>query len=319
MLRVLSCFILLVCVAGGSAAETLLAELESDSVPGPVEFAVVAPDGYQTMKDLPVVLNLHGGGGSRQRLIDQAPFWEALWQRGAIPPAIVVMPSVAARGFYMNYRDGSERWEDFVVEALLNHIREAYPVSREPERTFITGVSMGGMGALRIAFRYPQRFGAVAALEPGIEPILAFADMQPKHRFWRSDELLQRAYGKPVDPEFWAASNPATMAVRDADRLRASGLQIYFEAGDADQFWLYEGAEFLHRTLWDLRIRHEYHLVRGADHVGPSMAERLDEAVRFLFRSDNPWPESRRMRMVDGMLGPLKARIDGTDHYNESP
>ena len=319
MLRALTCFTLLTWAACGSAAQTLLAELESEIVPSPVEYAMVAPDGFQAMKDLPVVLNLHGGGGSRKRLIDQAPFWERLWKSNAIPPAIVVMPSVTARGFYMNFKDGSERWEDFVVNDLLNHIREAYPASRDPERTFITGVSMGGMGSLRMAFRYPERFGAVAALEPGIEPILKFKDMQPKHRFWRSDELMQRAYGKPVDPAFWADNNPASMAVKHADKLRSSGLQIYLEAGDEDQFWLYEGTEFLHRTLWDQRIRHEYHLVRGADHVGPSMAERMDEAVRFLFRSYDPWPVSRRMRAVDRMLDPLKARIDGVDHYNETP
>lgn len=319
MLRALTCFTLLTWAACGAAAQTILAELESEIVPSPVEYAMVAPDGFQAMKDLPVVLNLHGGGGSRKRLIDQAPFWEKLWKSNAIPPAIVVMPSVTARGFYMNFKDGSERWEDFVVNDLLNHIRESYPASRDPERTFITGVSMGGMGSLRMAFRYPERFGAVAALEPGIEPILEFKDMQPKHRFWRSDELMQRAYGKPVDPAFWADNNPASMAVKHADKLRSSGLQIYLEAGDEDQFWLYEGAEFLHRTLWDQRIRHEYHLVRGADHVGPSMAERMDEAVRFLFRSYNPWPVSRRMRAVDRMLDPLKARIDGVDHYNETP
>ena len=109
------------------------------------------------------------------------------------------------------------------------------------------------------------------------------------------------------------------MAVADADAIRASGLQIYLEAGDEDQFWLYEGAEFLHQTLWNLRIRHEYHLVRGADHVGPSLVERNEEAIRFLFRSFNPWKETPRMKAVDRMLDPLKSRAGGIDHYNEIP
>lgn len=302
-----------------SAAETVLAELESSIVPSPVEYAVVAPSGFRQMRNLPVVVNLHGGGGNREALVRQAPAWQRWWETGAIPPAIVVMPSVTARGFYMNFRDGSELWEDFVIQELLAHMRRTYPATQDPKRTFLTGVSMGGMGALRMAFRYPDRFGAVAALEPGIEPLLEFSEMQPKHRFWRSDELLQKAYGKPIDEAYWADNNPASMAVRSADNIRDSGLQIYIEAGDEDQFWLYEGAEFLHRTLWDERIRHEYHLVRGADHVGPSMVERLDEAVRFLFRYANPWPTIPRMQAVDRMLDPLKARIEGVDHYNERP
>ena len=174
------------------ASEVIKAQVKSNLVPSPVEYAVVAPEGYRNMKDLPLVLNLHGGGGSREGLVTQQPLWDRLWAAGDIPPAIVVMPSVTARGFYMNFKDGSERWEDFITGPFIEHLRATYPVSRDPKRVFLTGASMGGMGALRMAFRYPDRFGAVAALEPGIEPILKFGDMLPKHRFWRGDTLLER-------------------------------------------------------------------------------------------------------------------------------
>lgn len=300
------------------AYEQKLGELESELVPAAVAYAVIAPNGYQQMKDLPLVLNLHGGGGSRDVLLRQADIWDRLWEDGIIPPAVVAMASVTPRGFYMNFRDGSERWEDFLIGPFITHLRETLPVTGDPKRTFLTGISMGGMGSLRIAFKYPDRFGAVAALEPGIEPILAFDEMRPKHRFWRSDELMERAYGKPVDHVYWAANNPASIAATAPERLKRSGLQIYIEAGDEDQFWLYEGAEFLHQVLWNERIRHEYHLIRGADHVGASMGERIEEGVRFLFRSYKPWPVTPRMKAVDRMLDPLKARIGGVDHYRES-
>ncbi len=317
--RILLLLFFLCAAEPAMAVESIRATLDAAIVPAPVEYAVIAPDGFREMDDLPLVLNLHGGGGDRERLFDQRAVWAALWDSGAIPPAVVVMPSVTERGFYMNFQDGSERWEDFIVGPFIEHLRKTYPVSSAAERTFITGVSMGGMGSLRIAFRYPDMFGAVAALEPGIEPITRYAAMQPKHRFWRSDELLQRAYGNPVDAAFWRRNNPASMVVDNPATLRDSGLQIYIEAGDEDQFWLYEGAEFLHQVLWAQRIPHEYHLVRGADHVGPSMAARLDEAIRFLFRYHSPWEETRRMAMVERMLEPLKARIDGRSHYDEPP
>ncbi|MEX0941482.1 MAG: alpha/beta hydrolase-fold protein [Pseudomonadales bacterium] len=299
------------------ASQVIKAEVISTIVPSPVEYAVIAPDGFEEMKDLPLILNLHGGRGSRDRLVDQQPLWDRLWADQKIPPAIVVMPSVTARGFYMNFKDGSELWEDFITGPFLEHLRKNYPISSDPEVTFLTGISMGGMGSLRMAFRYPERFGAVAALESGIEPILAFSDMQPKHRFWRGDELMEKAYGKPVDEAYWADNNPATMAVKHRDKIVDSGLQIYIEAGDEDQFWLYEGTEFLHQILWSNRIKHEYHLVRGGDHVGPSLGQRTEEAIKFLFRSYNPWPITPRMKGVDQMLDPLKATITGRDHYNE--
>jgi S-formylglutathione hydrolase len=306
----------------GAARDVVLSEVESDLVPSPVPYAVLLPPGYddEGAADFPLILNLHGGGGSRDNLVRQQPLWERAWAEDALPPFVMVMPSVTARGFYMNFKDGSERWEDFIVGPFIDHLRATYKVSSDPGRTFLTGASMGGMGSLRMAFRYPDRFGAVAALEPGIEPILRYQDMRPKHRFWRSDELLERAYGSPVDPDYWAANNPASMVVADASRIRESGLQIYVEAGDEDQFWLYEGAEFLHRTLWDAKIKHEYHLVRGADHVGASLGERFVEAVGFLIRSYTPWPELEEpMRSRIQVIERLKGGLDEADHYREGP
>ncbi len=299
------------------ATEQIRNSVKSELAPSPVEYALIAPEGFRQMQDLPLVINLHGGGGNRERLFDQQERWNVLWQADVIPAAVVVMPSVTERGFYMNFKDGSERWEDFIVDEFITYLRKTYPVTEDPKRTFLTGASMGGMGSLRMAFRYPDKFGAVAALEPGIEPVLKFEDIRLKHRFWRGDQLLQQAYGNPIDEAYWAANNPATMAANDPKKIIQSGLQIYIEAGDMDQFWLYEGAEFLHQILWHKKIRHEYHLVRGGDHVGPSLAERMDEAIRFLFRYHQPWEENLRMKMVDKMLDPLKEKLSEQDHYND--
>jgi S-formylglutathione hydrolase len=232
---------------------------------------------------------------------------------------VIVTASVTERGFYMDFKDGAEQWESFIVGPFLEHLRATYKVSSDPKKTFITGISMGGMGSLRIAFKHPELFGAVAGQEPGIEPILAWQEMKPKHRFWRDDGLFEKAYGKPVDPVYWAANNPASIVAANPQRLRDSGLQIYLEAGDEDPFWLYEGAEFLHQVLWDRRVKHEYHLVRGADHVGPSVGVRTREAYKFLARSMKPWS-------ADDLPAPLKARmslimrpkdkLEEKDHYS---
>lgn len=301
-----------------AATDEVVGEITSTIVPSPVKYAVLARRGFKTQKELPLVIYLHGGGGSHENLLRQKALWEDLWSTDQLPPMVFASPSVTQRGFYMNFKDGSERWEDFVLNEFIPHIRAHYPVSKDPKRTFLIGASMGGMGSLRMAFRHPDRFGAVAALEPGIEPILKWQDMRPKHRFWRSDKLLETAYGKPVDAEYWAQNNPATMVTRDADRIRASGLQIYIDAADLDEFWLYEGAEFLHQILWQYKIRHEYHLVRGARHVGPSLNERFAEAAQFLVRSYEPWDDPPlRVRAVMKLIERQKKNADAPDHYND--
>lgn len=262
-------------------------KIESRNVPGPVDIAVYTPPGYDANRAqaYPMIIQLHGGGGSSQSMRAMAETLEAAIKAGLVPASVSVMPS-AQRSFYMDYRDGSQKWETFIVSDLLSHMRAKYNVPKGREGTLITGISMGGMGSLRIAFKHPDTFQAVASMEPGIEPALDYKDIKLRDRFWRNDALFQTIYGKPVDEAYWAANNPATIASKDPQRL--VGLGIYLEAGDQDMFFLHHGTEFVHRILFDAGISHEYRLVRGAEHVGPSIAPRFLDAMAFFGRVLNP-------------------------------
>jgi S-formylglutathione hydrolase len=247
------------------------------------------PDGYDPAGPaLPLLLALHGGGGDNGFLSHQQPFIEKMWTAGALPKMVVATPD-ADRSFYMDRKDGSQKWETAILFALVDHLRDQYKVSRDRSQLFLYGISMGGMGALRMGFKHPERVGAVVALEPGIDPALKWADVKPRNRFWRSDELMETMFGKPLDEAYWEANNPANMALTNGMKIRDSGLGIYFDAGDEDMFHLQEAAEFLHRILYDHGIPHEYHLVRGADHLGASLPPRIQDGMAFLNRLMNPW------------------------------
>lgn len=261
--------------------------IASTNVPGPVAVSVYTPPGYDPKRAeaYPLLVQLHGGGGSNKAMDRMAPLLEQAIREGRVPPMVSVMPS-AGRSFYMDFRDGSQKWERFILADLLPAARRDLNVPKGRQGTFVTGISMGGMGSLRLAFKHPEAFQAVASQEPGIEPALAFDDIQLRDRFWRSDALFQQIYGAPVDKAYWADNNPATIASRQPDRL--VGLGIYLEAGDQDMFFLQHGTEFLHRVLFDAGIAHEYRLVRGADHVGPSTGARFLDALSFIGRQINP-------------------------------
>ncbi len=308
--------------ARSAQAELVAGEVTSKLVPSPVLYYALLPPGWQRDGEpLPLVLNLHGGGGDREVLRRQQPTLEKMWAAGELRAMVIVTPSVTARGFYLDRRDGSEHWETFIIQELLAHLRERFGVRQDRAGTLITGISMGGMGSLRLAFKYPELFGAVAGMEPGIEPILAWSAMQSKHRFWRADQLLLAAYGRKVDgrltidEEHWAANNPATIATRDAARIRDSGLWIFLDAGDQDMFWLYEGTEFLHQVLWNQKIRHEYRLYRGADHVGATLGERTRQAYMFLDRSLDPPVKDPVVDQSRQRIDPLKRGLVEADHY----
>jgi S-formylglutathione hydrolase len=281
-------------------------KVDSKNVPGPVDVAVYLPAGYDAKRAdaYPLIIQLHGGGGSSANMTAMAETLEAGIKAGLVPASVSVMPS-AGRSFYMNYRDGSQKWESFVVEDLLGWMRAGYNVPKGREGTLITGISMGGMGSLRIAFKHPDKFQAVASMEPGIEPALAFKDVKLRDRFWRDDALLELIYGKPVDEAYWAANNPATIASTNPESL--VGLGIYLEAGDQDMFFLHHGTEFLHRVLFDNGLSHEYRLVKGAEHVGPSIAPRFLDALGFFGRVLSPptnWTQGPAVVQARG-------RVDG--------
>src|SRR5258706_11774454 len=286
------------------------ATVPSRNVPGPVSITYYLPKNYDAKRAerYPLLIQLHGGGASNKEMGDpvvgggMGGLLDQAIVNGLVAPMVSVMPS-AGRSFYMNFRDGSHKWEDFVMKELLPYMRKNFNVVQGREGTFITGISMGGMGSLRMAVKYPEVFQAVASQEPAIEPALAYDDITLRDKIGRPDGtglqdriLLKRIYGDPIDKDYWAANHPTTIIKKDPSRLL--GLGIYLEVGDQDLFYIDQGTEFVHRVLFDAGISHEYRLVKGADHVGASLVPRSLDAFAFIGRQLNPpkWIDDTALR-----------------------
>ena len=69
--------------------------------------------------------------------------------------------------FYVNSPINGH-WEDFIVRDLVGHIDSGYRTIAAPSARAIAGHSMGGFGALNVAMRHPDVFGAAYALSPGL-------------------------------------------------------------------------------------------------------------------------------------------------------
>jgi len=263
-------------------------KVKVDFAPAGVPYAVILPPGYDRSGPFPLCLVLHGGGGSHQNLVDSKPIYDELWASGALPLMVLASASISPLGFYLDHPAGSAGWETFIAQDFIAHLRRTCHVGSDRMSTIISGTSMGGHGSLRIALKYPDRFAAVAALEPALDPALRLKDVTERNHFFyppvlRSggDASADALVGTNRDAALFIANNPANVAIANADAIRQSGLAIYLEAGDEDVFNLHDGAEFLHRVLWDLDISHEYHMVRGADHVGPTLRARMHEAYAW--------------------------------------
>ncbi|MEM7139887.1 MAG: alpha/beta hydrolase [Actinomycetota bacterium] len=262
-----------------SESELTRHEMSSELVPSPMVYEVLQPADLDT--GAPVVVLLHGGGGPDGFMDQLRPAFERCWDEGTLAPMSVVMPH-SKRSFWLDGVGERARWESVLTEELLPHVRTTLGCG---DTTLLAGVSMGGMGVLRLAFRNPEMFGAVAAVEPAIEPTPEWGELGIRDNFYRLGGTVEALYGDPVDEEMFRANHPAAIAQEHAVDIAASGLSIFLECGDEDFLALHHGAEALHRRLWDIGVRHEYRSVRGGNHVGRSLGPRVVEALRFLGRS----------------------------------
>jgi len=290
-----------------------LLEISSKHLPEPVPYAILAPG---TDGPLPLCLLLLGGGGTRDALFDLQPLFDRWWAEGVVPRMIVATPS-AGLDYYMEDSAGLLCWDSFLTGDFLPHLRSTW----NPGATVVAGISGGGYGALKLAFLYPQVFTAVAAMQPMLEPGLRESEVGPRNRLHHTAGGPPQLTGPARDAALWESNNPANRAHANARQIRDSGLAIYLEAAERDFLNAHDGAEFLHRVLWDLDLSHEYHLVRGADHGGPSFVPRLRAMFAWFGSLWNPaqpdaaLEESATVWLESGMQGKPPAGATTTNAF----
>lgn len=138
---------------------------------------VVIPEVRRT--DVPVLYLLHG-------LSDDNTIWErrTCIERMADKAGVAVIMPDGARSFYTNMKYGP-RYYDYVSRELPEYVAATFkPLSNDPAKTFICGNSMGGYGALKIAFRNPERYAAVVGLS-SVTDIVA----RIRSRQWAQDAV----------------------------------------------------------------------------------------------------------------------------------
>ncbi len=254
-------------------------ELTTELVPSPVDYSVLTT-GDSSSKQ-PVLIWLHGGGGSRRFLESCKAQVVSCWADRSLPAMVVATPS-AGWSFYLDRQDGTELWETFLLEEFIPAVREQTGATDGP--LLIGGISVGALGALRIAFKYPDLFEAVIAVEPTVEAALTWDQVSTRDRAFMAPAVRAKLFGDPLDHQFWKANHPTALAVSNSTAIAASGLAVYLESGDEDLLHVQYGTELLHRCLFDIGIAHEYRLTTGGNHVGPSVGPRLVDAFRFMGR-----------------------------------
>ncbi len=185
---------------------------------------------------------------------------------GVLPPMVLAMPSDGLWGDgsgYLRHRAHASRgdYETYIVDEVAAAVCEVVPAVTGESARVITGLSMGGFGALRIGAKFGPRFRAIA----GHSSITEFSQMK---QF--VEEPLE-AYGTiPAEDQ----SVLATMLAR-----RHELPPIRFDCGTEDQ--LLEANRALHRGLDAAGIGHEYHESPGG-HEWPYWEREIEATLRWV-------------------------------------
>jgi S-formylglutathione hydrolase len=237
---------------------------DSDAVGQRMPYGVYLPKGYDddanADKRWPLIIWLHGMWEDHMRFHTRggAKLLDQSVRDGTLPPCVFVTANGGRSSMYMNR--GKERWQDLISEDLLGHVTKTYRVDKARDKRALMGVSMGGMGALRIAFTKPELFGAVAVHSSAV-----FAK-DPDDMPDRLKNFAGRlGFGDPIDREMWNKVNPTCIAAaRSPADLK--DLRIYFDAGDEDRYGFDSGNRLLHDCLEQRKIPHSYKLIPGGGH-----------------------------------------------------
>ena len=149
------------------ASENLANEFSEDQTR---EIAVYLPRGYdESTRRYPVIYFLHGFNGDHRILGDIAALLDSSIRRGKIRPFIMVV-SNQKTGYGGSFYSNSGvfgNWEDFTAFDVVAYVDKNFRTIASRQGRGITGHSMGGYGALKVAMLHPDRFCAVYALSPG--------------------------------------------------------------------------------------------------------------------------------------------------------
>jgi S-formylglutathione hydrolase FrmB len=237
----------------------------------------------------PVVYFLHGMwndhtswtvdryGGIPSRL-------EKLMVSGRLPEFLVVNPD-GENSFYTDRLDGSLKYEQLVYRDLIGEVECHYRVLAERRFRSIGGVSMGGYGSLKIAFKHPELYASVA----GISPIVLAGD-DPSVQIMNSNSRmadylrssLKPIFGMPFDLQHWRRNSLLQLA----GTQNVGDLRILMAYGTADRydaiFPMEAGVRALSRQLGDRKVDHEFQLYENGPHGWTLLVQHLEEVATFL-------------------------------------
>ena len=201
---------------------------------------VIKPSNYKkSRQNFPVVYLLHGYGGWFSNWIIRVPALKDYADRYQL---LIVCPEGKNSWYIDSPMDTASRFETYIGKELIAYIDAHYRTIPNRRGRAITGLSMGGHGALYLATRNQPTFGACGSMSGGV-------DVRPFPKSWE----LPRILGDTIkQADYWY--NYAVIHVME--RYHPDSTAILFDCGTEDFFSTVNRQ--LHQRLLELKIAHDY-------------------------------------------------------------
>lgn len=215
-------------------------ETQSVSMNKMIKAVVIRPDNYSKNKIYPVFYLLHGYGGRYSDWVNRAP---GILKAADTYQMMIVCPDGGIGSWYFDSPlDPNWKYETYVSSELVSWVDKTYSTVKSSAGRAIAGLSMGGHGALYLAFRHQDVFGAAGSLSGGV-------DIRPFPKNW---DIAQRLGAYAEYPENWENNTVVNML----HLLTPNSLALIIDCGTEDFF--YNVNEQLHEKLLQQNIPHDY-------------------------------------------------------------
>lgn len=206
-----------------------------------VKACVITPHGYPDgVRNYPVVYLLHGYSGNYKSWVDDFPVTASLSDRYNV---IIVSPDGGFSSWYLDSpKDSSYRYETFVSRELVTYIDEKFHSLKDKKGRAISGLSMGGHGALYLALKHPDVFGAVGSMSGGV-------DILPFPNNW---DISKRLGPQDTNKKLWVQNSVVNLI----PLALHSELAMIIDCG-TDDFFIDVNRD-LHKKMLELKIPHDY-------------------------------------------------------------
>jgi len=249
-------------IASCRAAQVDTVQTYSPSMKKSIKAVVITPDSYAKGKDFPVIYLLHGYSDNYSAWVKKAKDVDKL---SDLYDIIFVCPDGATSWYFDSPVDKSIRYETYISDELVKWVDERYKTIRNRTGRGITGLSMGGHGALYLAFRHQDVYGTVGSMSGGV-------DFRPFPNNWNLSNLL----GKYAEqPENWEKNTVINLV----HLLTPNSLAITLDCGTEDFF--YKVNLNLHEKLMERNIPHDY-MARPGSHNWNYWATSIKHQALFM-------------------------------------